>query len=75
MYNTGLAKSKRTAFDCFLAILPDISGRFWQILDRSGKKIILLSSLILYIKRIKLTPSSNFSKLLVLLKSNLKLQT
>ena len=29
---------------------------------------------ILYIKRIKLTPLMNFSKLLVLLKSNLKLQ-
>jgi len=29
---------------------------------------------ILYIKRIKLTPLMNFSKLLVLLKSNLKVQ-
>ena len=44
MYNTGWAKSRR-ALDCFFIIMAEILGGYWQILDRSGKKIILLSSL------------------------------
>ena len=44
MYSTGWAKSRR-AFDCFLTIMAEISGRYWQILDSSGKRIIQLSSL------------------------------
>ena len=45
IYNTGWVKSRR-ALDCIFAIMAKISGRYWQILDRSGKKIILLSSLL-----------------------------
>ena len=44
MYSTGWAKSRR-ALDCFFTIMAEILGRYWQILDRSDKKIILLSSL------------------------------
>ena len=44
MYNRGWAKSRRV-LDCFFTIMAEISGRYWQILDRSGKKIILLSPL------------------------------
>jgi len=42
MYNTGWDKTRR-ALDCVFTIMAEISGRYWQILDRSGKKIILLS--------------------------------
>ena len=45
MYNTGWAKSRR-ALDCFFIFMAEILGGYWQILDRSGKKIILLSPLI-----------------------------
>jgi len=45
MYNTGWAKTRR-ALDCVFTIMAEISGRYWQILDRSGKKIILLSPLV-----------------------------
>jgi len=41
MYNTGWAKSRR-ALDCFFTFMAEILGWYWQILDRSGKKIILL---------------------------------
>ena len=44
MYNTGWAKSRR-ALDCFLIFTEEILGGYWQILDRSGKKIILISPL------------------------------
>jgi len=44
MYNTGWVKSRR-ALDCFFTFIAEILGGYWQILDRSGKKIILLSSL------------------------------
>ena len=44
MYNTGWAKSRR-ALDCFYIFMAKILGGYWQILDRSGKKIILLSPL------------------------------
>ena len=42
MYNTGWAKSRR-ALDCFFIFMAEILGGYWQILDRSGKKIVLLS--------------------------------
>jgi len=45
MYNTGWAKTRR-ALNCVFTIMVEISGRYWQILDRSGKKIILLSPLL-----------------------------
>jgi len=45
MYNTGWAKSRR-ALDCFFIFIAEILGGYWQILDRSGKKIILLSPLL-----------------------------
>jgi len=45
MYSTGWAKSRR-ALDYFFTIMAEILGRYWQLLDRSGKKIILLSSLV-----------------------------
>jgi len=45
MFNTGWAKSRR-AFDCFFIFMTEILGGYWQILDRSGKKIILLSPLV-----------------------------
>jgi len=41
MYNTGWAKSRR-ALDCFFILMAELLGGYWQILDRSGKKIILL---------------------------------
>jgi len=44
MYNTGWAKSRR-ALDCFFIFMAEILGGYWQILDRSGKKIIILSPL------------------------------
>jgi len=44
MYNTGWAKT-RHALDCVFTIMAEISGRYGQILDHSGKKIILLSPL------------------------------
>jgi len=44
MYNMGWAKSRRS-LDCFFIFMAEILGRYWQILDRSGKKIILLSPL------------------------------
>jgi len=44
MYNTGWAKTRR-ALDCVFTVMAEISGRYWQILDRSGQKIILLSPL------------------------------
>ena len=44
MYNTGWAKIRR-ALDCFFTIMAEILGRYWQILSRSGMKIIPLSSL------------------------------
>ena len=44
MYNTEWAKSRR-ALDCFFIFMAEILGGYWQILDRSGKKIILLSPL------------------------------
>jgi len=44
MYNTKWAKTRR-ALDCVFTIMAEILGRYWQILDRSGKKIILLSPL------------------------------
>ena len=44
MYNTGWAKTRR-ALDCVFTIMAEISGWYWQRLDRSGKKIILLSPL------------------------------
>jgi len=44
MNNTRWAKSRR-ALDCFFIFMAEISGGYWQILDRSGKKIILLSPL------------------------------
>jgi len=44
MYNTGWAKSRR-ALDCFFTFMTESLGRYWQILHRSGKKIILLSPL------------------------------
>jgi len=44
MYNTGWAKSRR-ALDCFFIFMAEILVGYWQILDRSGKKIILLSPL------------------------------
>jgi len=40
--NTGWAKSRR-ALDCFFIFMAEILGGYWQLLDRSGKKIILLS--------------------------------
>jgi len=45
MYNTGWAKTRR-ALDCVFTNMTEISGRYGQILDRSGKKIILLSPLL-----------------------------
>jgi len=50
MYSTGWAKSRR-ALDRFFTIMAEISGRYWLSkfragLDRSGEKIILLSSLL-----------------------------
>jgi len=44
MYNTGWAKTRRT-LDCVFIVMNEISGRYGQILDRSGKKIIILSPL------------------------------
>jgi len=44
MYNTGWATSRR-ALDCFFILMTESLGGYWQILDRSGKKIILLSPL------------------------------
>jgi len=41
---TGWAKSRR-ALDCFFTFMAESLGRCWQILHRSGKKIILLSPL------------------------------
>jgi len=38
---TGWAKSKR-ALDCFFIFMAEILRGYWQTLDRSGKKIILL---------------------------------
>jgi len=46
MYNTGWAKS-RCALDCFFTFMAEITGGYRQILDRSGKKIILLSALLI----------------------------
>ena len=46
MYNTGWVKSRR-ALDCFFTFMAEILQGYWQILDRSGKKIILLSPLVL----------------------------
>jgi len=46
MYNTGWAKSRR-ALDCFFIFMAEILGGYWQMLDGSGKKIILLSPLVL----------------------------
>jgi len=46
MYNTGWAES-RSAFDCFFIFMAEILGRYWQILDRSGMKIIVLSPLLI----------------------------
>jgi len=46
MYNTGWAKTRRGAVDCVFTIMAEISGRYGQILDRSDKKIILLSPLV-----------------------------
>jgi len=45
MYNTGWVKSRR-ALDCLFTFMVEILGWYWQILDRSGKKIILLSPLV-----------------------------
>jgi len=45
MYNTGWAKSRR-ALDCFCIFMAEILWGYWQTLDRSGKKIILLSPLV-----------------------------
>jgi len=42
MYNTGWTKNRR-ALDCFFIFMAEILGGYWQILDGSGKKIILLS--------------------------------
>jgi len=42
---TVQAGRKVDALDRFFTIMAEILGRYWQILDRSGKKIILLSSL------------------------------
>ena len=36
----------RRALDSFFIFMAEILGKYWQILDRSGKKIILLSPLI-----------------------------
>jgi len=44
MYDTGWANS-RPALDCLFTFMAEILGGYWQILDRSGKKIILLSPL------------------------------
>ena len=44
MSNTGWVKS-RSALDCFFTFMAEILQGYWQILDRSGKKIILLSPL------------------------------
>ena len=41
------AKTRR-ALDCVFTIMAEISGRYWQILDRPGKKIILLSPLVIF---------------------------
>jgi len=38
-------KSRR-ALDCFFTFLAEILQGYWQILDRFGKKIILLSPLL-----------------------------
>jgi len=46
MYNAGWAKSRR-ALDCFFIFMAEILGGYRQILDRSGKKITLLSPLFL----------------------------
>jgi len=45
MYNTGWAKSRR-ALDCFFILMAELLGGYLQTLDRSSKKIILLSPLI-----------------------------
>ena len=45
MYNTGWAKSRR-ALVCFFIFMAEILGGYWQILQPSGKKIILLSPLV-----------------------------
>jgi len=45
MYYTGWIKSRR-ALDCFFTFMAKILQGLWQILDRSGKKIILLSPLL-----------------------------
>jgi len=46
MYNTGWDKRRR-ALDCFFIFMAEILGGYWQILDHSGKKIVLLSPLLL----------------------------
>jgi len=46
MYNTGCVKSRR-ALDCFFTFMAEILQGYCQILDRSGKKIILLSPLVM----------------------------
>jgi len=45
MYNTSWAKSK-PALDGLFTFMTEILGGYWQILDRSGKKIILLTPLV-----------------------------
>jgi len=46
MYNTGWVKSRRP-LDWFFTFMVEILQGYWQILDRSGKKFILLSPLVL----------------------------
>jgi len=46
MYDTGWAKS-RPALDCLFTFRAEILCGYWQILDRSGKEIILLSPLLM----------------------------
>jgi len=45
MYNTGWVKSRR-ALDGFFTFMAEILQGYSQILDRSGKKIIILSPLV-----------------------------